>query len=207
MKYDSDWWDQTLLHAGVVPSVAGRWAGPLAANVGVAAFSKGESEIADFMGQALYETALLSRLEENLNYSAGRLQQVWPHRFPGLASAAPYAYSPEKLANLVYGGRMGNTASGDGWTYRGRGIPMITGKANYVLVGEHIGVDLLTMPALLTDPNTALLAALAWWEKSIPDSIIGDSDAITHRVQGGDEGAARRAQLTSLIRGCTEGRS
>ena len=39
------------------------------------------------------------------------------------AEAEPYARNPEKLANKVYSGRMGNgsEASGDGWKYAGKG--------------------------------------------------------------------------------------
>ncbi|MCY1745057.1 hypothetical protein [Ensifer sp. SL37] len=50
---------------------------------------------------------------ENLYYSAERLTQVWPSRFPTIASAKPFARNPRKLANKVYGGRMGNTAPDD----------------------------------------------------------------------------------------------
>jgi putative chitinase len=46
--------------------------------------------------------------EENLNYSAKRLCQVWPRRFPSIAAAQPYANNPRALAEKVYGGRMGN---------------------------------------------------------------------------------------------------
>ncbi|KSV77532.1 hypothetical protein [Sinorhizobium sp. Sb3] len=69
------------------------------------------------------------------HYSAERLTQVWPSRFPAIASARPFARDPRKLANRVYGGRMGNAAPDDGWRYRGRGLPQITGKENYAKFG------------------------------------------------------------------------
>ncbi|MBD9650148.1 chitinase [Ensifer sp. ENS09] len=72
---------------------------------------------------------------EHLNYSAERLTEVWPTRFPTVASAKPFARNPRKLANKVYGARLGNTAPDDGWLYGGRGLPQITGKENYEKFG------------------------------------------------------------------------
>jgi len=92
--------------------------------------------LAAVLAESHHETGgAMQPLEENLNYSAKRLTQVWPSRFPTLAAAAPYASNPRKLANKVYGGRLGNTAVDDGWLYRGRGLAQITGKANYVKFG------------------------------------------------------------------------
>src|SRR4051812_33114963 len=64
--------------------------------------------LAHFMAQVLHECDALTIQRENMNYTAKRMTQVWPSRFPTETSAAPYAHNPEKLANKVYGGRMGN---------------------------------------------------------------------------------------------------
>lgn len=88
--------------------------------------------LAYILATAHHETgARFAPVEENLNYSAKRLTQVWPKRFPTIAAAAPYANNPQALANKVYGGRLGNTAPDDGWRYRGRGLVQVTGKDNY----------------------------------------------------------------------------
>lgn len=91
---------------------------------------------------------------ENLNYrSAARIRDVWPSRFPTVASAAPYVGNPRALANKVYGGRMGNVGADDGWTYRGRGDAMITGRDNYARAGKALGVDLVAHPELAERPD------------------------------------------------------
>lgn len=92
--------------------------------------------LAAILSEAYHETGgRMQPISENLNYSAKRLTQVWPKRFPTLASAQPYANNPQKLANKVYGGRLGNDGPDDGWRYRGRGLAQITGKANYAKFG------------------------------------------------------------------------
>ena len=80
--------------------------------------------VAHFMAQMLHESGGLAIQFENLNYSAERLPKVWPMRFKpkGSLNPADYANNPQKLANEVYGGRMGNTGPNDGFTYRGRGL-------------------------------------------------------------------------------------
>lgn len=88
--------------------------------------------LAYMLATTFHETgATMQPVTENLTYSSERLVEVWPSRFPTIASAKPFARNPRKLANKVYGGRLGNTAPDDGWLYRGRGLPQITGKANY----------------------------------------------------------------------------
>ena len=100
---------------------------------------------AAFLAQTAHESQNFTRLVENLNYSAKRLTQVWPKRFPTLDKAQPYANNPEKLANFTYANRNGNgsEASGDGWKYRGRGFIQITGRANYKACSDGLGADFI----------------------------------------------------------------
>lgn len=88
---------------------------------------------------------------ENMNYSAKRMMQVWPSRFPTLASAKPYANNPEALGNKVYGGRLGNGMF-DGYKFRGRGIgAQITGYISYKKYGDLLGADMVSNPDLAMD--------------------------------------------------------
>ena len=69
---------------------------------------------------------------ENMSYSAARIREVWPSRFPTVADAKPYERQPVKLANKVYNGRLGNReGSNDGWDFRGGGLDQLTGRVNY----------------------------------------------------------------------------
>jgi len=96
--------------------------------------------VAAFLAQMSHESGLVPGREENLNYSAKRMTEVWPSRFPTLASAAPYANNPAKLANRVYANRMGNgdEGSGDGWRFRGAGPGQLTGRDNWMRFGKSI---------------------------------------------------------------------
>lgn len=94
------------------------------------------AHLAAILAEAHHETGgTMQPVSENLNYSAKRLTEVWPSRFPTIAAAAPYANNPQRLANKVYGGRLGNVDPGDGWLFRGRGLAQITGRENYARFG------------------------------------------------------------------------
>jgi putative chitinase len=123
-----------------------------------------DEKLAQFLAQICIESAYFTRLEENLNYSALRLLQVFPKRFT-LEEANSCARNPQRIANRVYAMRIGNgdETSGEGWKYRGRGFIQLTGKANYARIGQEMGVDLLNKPDLLLNPKHALHSACAYW--------------------------------------------
>lgn len=195
-------WIKTLAACGVKAMTAARWAPIFARHAPASAFSKGAGEVDDFLGQILHESNKLESLEEGLSYSAERLMAVWPSRFPSLGAATPYARNPQALANKVYGGRLGNTGPNDGWLYRGSGLIQCTGKDNFYLVGNAIGVDLVANPDLLrADPGVALRASIAWWERRVPDSAMGDPRAVRRAVNGGTIGLDDATRLTKLADG------
>lgn len=119
------------------------------------------ARVAAFLAQIAQESGQLNKLVENLNYSAKRLMEVWPNRFPDMDKANRYANNPEKLANYVYASRLGNgnEASGDGWAYRGRGLIQITGRGNYRSVASALGLPLEAQPELLEQALPAALSA------------------------------------------------
>ena len=79
--------------------------------------------LAHFLAQTGHESGGFKATTENLNYGAKGLLGIFKKYFPTEAKAKEYERKPEKIANLVYGGRMGNgpEASGEGFKFRGRG--------------------------------------------------------------------------------------
>lgn len=201
VKRDETTWNRVLIQCGVKPITAAMWSIHFASTIKESTFSAGESELDDFLREILHESAMLSRLEEGLNYSAERLMQVWPTRFPTLESALPYARNGQVLANKVYGGRMGNVEPGDGFKYRGRGVIMVTGRANYTALSKIMGIDLVNSPDLLAQPVIALKVAIAWWEGNVPDSIMGDLKRVRKAVNGGSTGLTHTTELDAKVTG------
>jgi len=157
---------------------------------------------AAFIGQCAVESANFTRLQENLNYSAQRLTQVWPSRFPNISMAEPYANNPEKLADFVYAGRMGNLQDGDGWKFHGRGLIQLTGRENYANCGSGVGVDLIDNPDLLLTPKYAALSAGWFWNKKGLNALADTQEygAMTRRINGGLTGLDERiAKITKAL--------
>lgn len=153
--------------------------------------------IASFLAQIAHETGCLKGVEENLNYSRERLEQIFPKYFPdGLAEL--YAGIPAKIGSRVYANRMGNgdEGSGDGYTFRGRGLFQLTGKSNYKSCGAYIGVDLVNYPALLCRPDVAAKSAAWFWnERQLSKAAdVEDFKTITKKINGGYNGYADRVK-------------
>lgn len=162
------------------------------------------ARMAEFVAQIAHETGLFTRFEENLRYSAKRLMQVWPRRFPTLAAALPYAWDPSDpdrediaLANKTYGGRMGNedngTADDDGWDYRGRGALQLTGLDQYCTAAADLGLPLVEQPDLAADPGAGTLIALHFFKKNGVNRYVdaGNFRAARGITNAGDPNFAR----------------
>ncbi len=146
---------------------------------------------AAFLGQLVVESGSLTVFHENLNYSASRLMQVWPSRFPTLSIANQYAHNPEALANHVYSNRLGNgnEASGDGWRYRGSGPIQITGEANYAAFGKTVNMDAEQAATFISTPEGGAASACWFWsERNInPLADAWNIPGITQKVNALDE--------------------
>lgn len=153
---------------------------------------------AQLIGQMAVECGGFRVFAENLNYSAGRLTQVWPKRFPTLADAEPYAKNPKALANKVYNGRMGNrTGSDDGWNYRGSGGLQHTGASEFARVAKRTGLPVVEQPDML---RQAAAGAAIWRgacsyfvdRGALAAADRGDTQAVCLKINGGYNGLADR---------------
>jgi len=142
---------------------------------------------AAFIGQCQHESNNFRTLEENLHYSADGLMRTWPSRFPSADVAEQFANNPEKIANKVYSGRLGNTEEGDGWAFHGRGIIQLTGRDLYTACGAALGVDFIGNPELLVQPKYAALSAGWFWGKRGLNSLADSNniEEMTKRINGG----------------------
>lgn len=165
---------------------------------------------AAFVAQMLHESCNFTAMEENLNYSPAALLATWPGRFTLTTSAqygrtAAHPANQVMIANIAYGGRMGNgpASTGDGYRFRGRGPGQLTGHDNYAACGAALGVDLIAYPELVASPDVGCLAFAWFWSKGNPTgkslSLLADAgliNSVSVAVNGGKLGLAERAQLT-----------
>ena len=125
--------------------------------------TKSQSNI---LAQVKGESGDFKAKSENLNYSPERLLQVFPNKVKSIEDAKRIvAGGPEAIGNLVYGGRMGNSAD-EGYKYRGRGLIGLTGKDNYAKFGKLTGVDLVKNPDLANDPEVAKKILVAYFKEA-----------------------------------------
>ena len=152
--------------------------------------------VAAFVAQSAHESGGFTALHENLNYRAVTLRKVFPKYFPTDEMAAQYAQQPERIANRVYGGRMGNgdEASGDGFRYCGRGLIQLTGKSNYQAFADSLQMPVEEVPAFLATFEGAIQSACWFWESNNLNQYAdsGDILTMTKRINGGTIGLADR---------------
>jgi len=155
----------------------------------------GPLRLSHFLSQCAHESGNFKFVKENLNYSADGLRKIFPKYFPTTEIAEKYARQPEKIANKVYGSRMGNgdEASGDGFKFRGRGYIQLTGKDNYAAFDKFVDDDIMANPDLVATKYPLTSAAFFFHKNNLWDVCDkGHSHdvvvAVTKRVNGGTHG-------------------
>jgi putative chitinase len=160
-------------------------------------------ELANYMAHVTHESNGLSRMEESFRFMRGIAQiparAAWREGTDVLDGARREALQgrPEKLAELMHGGRQGNDQPGDGWLYRGRGYIQLTGKDHYRAAGEALDLDLVGKPDLAADPKHASKIAAWYWTQCVPPEARDDVKAATQAINGKLHGLEDRQQRFS----------
>ena len=134
-------------------------------------------ELAQFMAQMRHESADFSTLKE--------LGSAVHHRKRYDPKFAP------KTAKIL-----GNTHPGDGERYFGRGFVQITGRDNYRMAGEFLGIDLLRHPELAARPDIAAKVAVWYWKTRVKPNVnnFNDTTAVTKFINPALRGLQARAK-------------
>ncbi len=187
---------------GITLEAAGKWVDPVALAC-IRAKLETPRRQAMFLAQVAHESAGFTRLVESLDYSPKGLLATWPNRFtPELAEevgrTSKRPADQVRIAQIAYGGRMGNAPapSLDGWTYRGRGPIQITGRSNYARVGAALNLDLIKRPELLELPVHGAAAAAFFWNSAGLNRLAdaGDVEGVTRVINGEANGLADRIE-------------
>lgn len=126
------------------------------------------AELAQFLAQMKHESWDFNRLKEKAQ--------------PGVkgyfAKRYDMKYSP-KTAKIL-----GNTKAGDGERYHGRGFVQLTGRDNYRMAGEALGIDLLHKPELAAKPEVAAKIAVWYWQTRVKPYVnnFHDTAAVTKKI-------------------------
>jgi|TARA_R110002074_G_scaffold140592_1_gene286769 putative chitinase len=155
------------------------------------------NRVAGFIAQTAHESASYKTITENLNYSAKALNAIFGKYFHRAGvDAQKYHRQPEKIANRIYAGRMdnGDTASGDGWTFRGGGILQLTGRYNYTEFGKTVGMSAEEATDYVRTPKGAIESACWFWKTNNINKYCDADDIVrmTKRINGGTIGLADR---------------
>ncbi|WP_407322200.1 glycoside hydrolase family 19 protein [Dickeya ananatis] len=182
--------------AGISVQVADRWYSHLAKTFTEFGITDALAQ-AMFIAQVGHESGGWHDIVESFNYSAQGLQATFGNRVTATDAVRlgrqPGEYSVPRLrqaqiANAVYGNRMGNINSGDGWDFRGRGLIQITGRSNYSDCGKALGVDLISSPQLLERDDIAMRSAGWFWKSRGCGAAVPDVTRVTRIINGGTNG-------------------
>ncbi len=174
---------------------AKKWAGPVTDAMREFGINTPEQQAA-FLAQIAHESNCFASVVESFNYSVSGLELTFGARIKNLAEklgrkGAEKVVPIERqraIANIVYANRYGNgdSSSGDGWRYRGRGLKQITFLENYERCGIALGIDLLSFPEQLESDVLAARSA-AWFWFSINGNryvAANDFDGLSKRING-----------------------
>ena len=134
------------------------------------------TELAQFMAQTKHESWNFSRLKEK-GVGQGYFAKKYDRQ-----------YAP-RTAKIL-----GNKQIGDGEKYHGRGFIQLTGRDNYRMASQSLGIDLLNNPDLAEQPDIAAKIAVWYWQTRVKPSInnFNDTKAVTRKINPAGKGLEDR---------------
>lgn len=173
-----------------------------AMNTAISFGIKNKLELAHMLARFSVESGNFERLSESLNYTPEALLLYWRSHFTPesankLGRTKEHPANQIAIANVAYGGRMGNNLENDGWVYRGGGLIQLTGKAMYLkflnwlnLQGKHLDLTIETVADWVRTNDGAVISAVWYWV----DKGCGvyarkdDVNGVCKAVNGGSNG-------------------
>lgn len=193
--------------AGVSSDLASRWFPHIDAAMKEFGIMSAPDQ-AMFIAQIGHESGGFKQVVESLNYTPQALLSTFGRRVTSqqaneLGRTSAHPANQQAIANLVYGGRMGNKYAGDGWEYRGRGLIQITGLDNYRVCGAGLKIDLVAKPELLESDQHAARSAAWFFASNGCLKYSGDIEKVTRIINGGtnglDDRKARYSKALSVL--------
>jgi putative chitinase len=109
---------------------------------------------------------LLSAIEQDSDvddirwvaYMLATIKHECANRWIPVVEYGPRSYFDKYETGTAIGARLGNTQPGDGFRFRGRGFVQITGRRNYLVLGQKLNLG----TRLVDEPELALDSAIAY---------------------------------------------
>ena len=142
-------------------------------------------------------TPLLNRYMHNYNICGKLRESAFIATI--IHESGSLRYTEEIASGKAYEWRKdpGNVQAGDGERYKGRGLLQLTGRTNYTLASNALGVDFVNHPELLEEPEFATMVSCWWWKMKGLNEVAdtGDFRKVTRIVNGGFTGMADRQKF------------
>ena len=139
-------------------------------------------------------TPLLNRYMHNYNICGKLRESAFIATI--IHESGSFRYTKEIASGKAYEWRkdLGNVQAGDGERFKGRGLIQLTGRTNYTLASNALGIDFVNHPELLEQPEFATMVSCWWWKMKGLNEVAdtGDFRKVTRIVNGGYTGLADR---------------
>ena len=132
-------------------------------------------ELAQFLAQCAHESSSFTSMQEK--------------------GSDEYFKQYDPSVNADKARLLGNTQTGDGVRYRGRGFIHITGRDNYQKAEDALDIPLVKHPELASKPEVAAKIAVWFWKTRVRPNVSDwtDTRSVTRKINPAMQGLEDRA--------------